>query len=66
MSLQSFFSSKCPEATLLMQVDPRGKTWNRLRSSIGMPNFTADTQIEVEKDQLQLQAEAESHHAVKL
>jgi len=24
------------------RVDPRGKTWNRLRSSIGMPNFTAE------------------------
>lgn len=21
------------------QVDPRGKTWNRLRASIGQPNF---------------------------
>lgn len=24
---------------LLLQVDPRGKTWNRLRASIGQPNF---------------------------
>lgn len=24
---------------LLPQVDPRGKTWNRLRASIGQPNF---------------------------
>ena len=23
-------------------MDPKGKTWNRLRSSIGMPNFTAE------------------------
>ena len=25
----------CP----MMQVDPRGKTWNRLRAAIGQPNF---------------------------
>jgi len=24
------------------QVDPRGKAWNRLRASIGQPNFMAD------------------------
>lgn len=52
------------KANFLLQVDPRGKTWNRLRSSIGMPNFTADTQVEVERDQHQLEAEAESHHVV--
>ncbi len=49
---------------LLSQVDPRGKTWNRLRSSIGMPNFTADTQVEMQMDKYQLEAEAQSHHVV--
>ena len=26
--------------SLLLQVDPQGKQWNRLRSSIGQPQFT--------------------------
>ena len=29
------------------QVDPKGKTWNRLRASIGMPNFV-DEEIPAE------------------
>ena len=28
-----------------MQVDPRGKTWNRLRASIGQPNFVDEPVI---------------------
>ena len=32
-------SSAPPLAMLHTQVDPRGKTWNRLRASIGQPNF---------------------------
>lgn len=48
---------------MLVQVDPSGKTWNRLRSSIGMPNFTAE-ESEAEKDKQQLEAEAESHRTL--
>ncbi len=35
-----------PHITRVGQVDPRGKTWNRLRASIGQPNF-----IDVEADE---------------
>ena len=37
---------ECGNIQVPVKVDPRGKTWNRLRSSIGMPNFeeTADNE----------------------
>ncbi len=30
---------------IALQVDPRGKTWNRLRASIGQPNFVEEDKV---------------------
>ena len=57
------FMSMARKPTAVLQVDPGGKTWNRLRSSIGMPNFTSDAK-EIEEDEEQLAAEANSHRVL--
>ena len=36
---------------VVSQVDPRGKTWNRLRASIGQPNFV-DVEPEGKEDKV--------------
>ena len=36
---RSVLSHPVHSPALMLQVDPRGKMWNRLRASIGQPNF---------------------------
>ena len=42
------------------QVDPRGKTWNRLRASIGQPNFVDVEAEEPAEEQADTVREEES------
>ena len=42
------------------QVDPRGKTWNRLRASIGQPNFIDVEAEETPEEQADTAKEEES------
>ena len=42
------------------QVDPRGKTWNRLRASIGQPNFIDVEAEETPEEQADTVKEEES------
>lgn len=41
-------------------MDPRGKTWNRLRASIGQPNFTDVEAEEPPEEQADTVKEEES------